>query len=152
MLAILISNRRTAISWGFFGGSCNQLITHHRFNKLPTNKNPPTHSLLAVQRNYTQIKIQYDKTMSFHLFNSKVPNLFREKQQKKHWKVHAFHGDIESSWNQHRSNRHQVGFQVSSIESGGCFSLAQPTLLEQYHMKHVDEFHEPLRVGKIHTK
>lgn len=72
VLAILISNRRTAISWGFLGSSCNQLITQHRFNKLPTNENPPTNSLLAVVnagfvgfvqgKKNTQIKIQYDKT------------------------------------------------------------------------------------------
>lgn len=77
MLAILISNRRTAISWGFLGSSCNQLITQHRFNKLPTNENPPKNpqdiAFIAGRgkrrvrwfrsgKKNTQIKIQYDKT------------------------------------------------------------------------------------------
>ena len=77
----------------------------------------------------------------------KFPTYSAKTSQKKHWKVHAFHGDIESSWNQHRSNRHQAGFHKILHRIRGDFSLAQP-LLEQYHMNHVDEFHEFFEVGK----
>lgn len=50
------------------------------------------------------------------------------------------------------TNRHQVGFHKILHRIRGDFSLAQP-LLEQYHMNHVDEFHEFFEVGKkMHTK
>ena len=131
VLAILISDRRTAISWGFLGSSCNQLITHHRFNKLPTNKNPPTHSLLAVvkagfvgflQRKKTcKSKFNMIKRLCFHLFISKVPNLLTAKtSQRKNTGKSMLSTGI--------SNRHEINIDLivikwvsirSSIESGG---------------------------------